>query len=253
MIVTMVRRMTFAVVLVVAVAVPAAAQAAKPQLLTVPPLVTNTQTQTFEFTIANWNYYECSLDGSAFQFCAPPVTYTSLPDGSHAFAVRANHNVPDCPPLDPDCGVFMAVTSDVSTFTFIVDRTRPEVSFTAGPKQGSSSRVRTVNIAFASEPGSTFVCTFDKRTPEPCESAVEWRNIEPGLHRVRVQATDAAGNVGDGSSLEFAVNTRTVTYRSINKTSAQRCVKRKLKRRGKVVRTKSGKIRYKTTCKRVRF
>lgn len=241
----MVRRALILGVAVAAFAAPTAAHAAKPQLLKVPPLVTNSQVQTFEFTIANPNFFSCSLDGSAFQFCSSPVSFASLLEGSHAFAVRANHNVPDCPVDDPDCGNFVAVTSDTSSFTFVVDRTKPEVSFTAGPKQGTASKARTANLAFASEPGSTFVCTFDKRTPEPCESTVEWRNIEPGLHRVKVQATDPAGNVGDSSSLEFAVNTRRITYRSINKTSAKRCMKKKVRR--------GGKLRKRTVCKRVRF
>jgi hypothetical protein len=33
--------------------------------------------------------FECSLDGTSFQPCASPVTYSRLPDGEHVFRVRA--------------------------------------------------------------------------------------------------------------------------------------------------------------------
>lgn len=250
------------VVVAAVLALPAAALAAKPQLLTVPPQFTNGATQSFEFTIAAAIQYQCSMDGAALAPCTSPTTYSGLAEGSHTFNVVALYNEPEMncvtfpPPIGEVCtptGSFIPTWSQASVFDFIVDRTGPTVGFEGRTKQGSASRSRTAEIAFIMERGGSYTCTFDKRTPEPCESPIEWRNVEPGLHRAKVRATDAAGNVGDEFSLEFAVNTRTVTYRSITKTTAKRCVKKKLKKNGKLVRSKSGKVRYKTTCKRVRF
>lgn len=258
----MIRRVLVICAIATAFVFPTAAEAAKPQLFTVPSTVTNSQVQSFEFTIASPIAYFCSMDGVLVAPCVSPMSFSGLAEGDHTFEVWATYMAPGpdiCTwfpdPIGEICtpGPPMPTGSEASLFSYRIDRTPPNVTFSGEPKQGSSIRNRIALIAFSAEAGSTYSCTFDQRTPEPCESPVEWRNLEAGLHRVKIQATDAAGNQGPASSLEFAVNTRSITYRSINKTSAKRCLKRKLKRRGKVVRTKSGKIRYKTTCKRVRF
>lgn len=255
------KRFCITSVALVFLALPAVASAAKPQLLTVPSQQTNAQTQTFEFAIALPISFECMIDSGPLAACTSPFVATGLGEGAHTFAVRAIHNVPleNCSPdgmggtICVPTGVLIPSLSDFASFNFIVDRTAPTVGFEGWPKQGSSTRSRTANIVFDMEGGGSYTCTFDKRTPEPCEAPIEWRNLQTGLHRVNVRGTDAAGNVGAEFSLEFAVNSRSVTYRSITKTRAKRCVRRKLKRRGKVMRTKKGKVRYKTTCKRVKF
>lgn len=247
-------KLRFALVLVVCLMAPASASAAKPQLLTVPPLFTNSQSQTFEFTIGASIYYECTLDGVLTSPCTSPKTYSGLSEGAHTFSVIAFYNAPQpdfCITLPPPGGEFCTPMDPIpswsqpSTFEFQVDRTAPTIAFAGAPKQGSSSRASTVNITFPMERGASYLCTFDKRTPEPCQAPIEWRNVEVGLHRVKVQATDSAGNVGAVYSLEFARNSRKVTYRSINKTSAKRCVKKKVRR--------GGELRKRTVCKRVRF
>lgn len=256
------KKLIVALTVVLALALPASSSAAKPQLLTVPPQFTNNATQTFEFTIAAAILYECSLDAAAMTPCTSPTTYSGLVEGQHTFTVIALYNAPEMscvvfpPPIGEVCtptGSTIPTWSQASVFEFTVDRTGPTVGFEGRTKQGMASRSRTAEIAFSMERGGSYLCTFDKRTPEPCEAPIEWRNLEPGLHRAKVRGTDAAGNVGAEFSLEFAVNTRTVTYRSITKTTARRCVKKKLKQNGKLVRTKSGKVRYKTACKRVKF
>lgn len=256
------RKFVFAAAVAVILAIPATASAATPQLLTVPPQYTNSDTQTFEFTIAAAILYECSMDGAALAPCTSPKSYSGLAEGSHTFSVVAQYNAPQpdfCTDFGPPIGLIctpmppIPTWSTATTFDFVVDRTGPTVGFEGWPKQAAASRSRTASIEFQMEPGGSYTCTFDKRTPEPCQAPIEWRNLSVGLHRVKVRGTDAAGNVGAEFSLEFAVNSRTVTYRSITKTTAKRCVKKKLKKKGKVVRTKSGKVRYKTACKRVRF
>lgn len=247
-------KLKFALVIVVCLAFPASASALKPQLLTVPPEITNSQTQTFEFTIAAAISYQCSLDGAALTACVSPQSYSGLAEGTHTFTVIAQYNAPQpdfCivipPSVTPTCFPMPPIptTSEASVFEFMVDRTGPTIEFAGTTKQGSASRARTANIQFQMERGGSYLCTFDKRTPEPCESPIDWRNLEIGLHRVKIQATDAAGNVGSVFSLEFAVNSRRITYRSITKTTAKRCVKKKVRR--------GGKLRNRTKCKKVRF
>lgn len=247
------KKLVIAAAVALTFAIPASASAAKPQLLTAPSQFTNSATQTFEFTIGAAILYQCSLDGAAFAPCTSPQSFNGLAEGVHSFAVNALYDapVPDTCVLLPPMPLWcfpnppIPTWSEVSTFDFTVDRTAPTVGFEGRTKQGLASRSRTADIVFRMEAGGSYTCTFDKRTPEPCMAPIAWRNLNTGLHRVKVRGTDAAGNIGAEFSLEFAVNSRTVTYRSIAKTTAKRCVKKKLK--------KNGKARYKSTCKRVKF
>lgn len=43
-------------------------------------------------------------------------------------------------------------------------------------------------------PGDTFRCKLDSGPFSPCKSPRKWRHLTPGMHRVAVVATDAAGN-----------------------------------------------------------
>ena len=44
---------------------------------------------SFEFSATEPGALECKLDGDAWGSCASPMTYSSLPEGEHSFAVRA--------------------------------------------------------------------------------------------------------------------------------------------------------------------
>ncbi|HEX2129272.1 MAG TPA: PQQ-dependent sugar dehydrogenase, partial [Solirubrobacterales bacterium] len=44
------------------------------------------------------------------------------------------------------------------------------------------------------EPGSTFECRLDQRRWKPCGAKRRLKNLDPGRHRFRARATDAAGN-----------------------------------------------------------
>jgi hypothetical protein len=58
-------------------------------------------------------------------------------------------------------------------------------------------RGRGIAIQFGSGgggPGDTFLCKLDRRPFAPCRTPRKWRQLEPGMHRVAVVATDAAGN-----------------------------------------------------------
>ena len=68
---------------------------------TTPPTVTidsgpswtvSTDSATFAFSSEAGAILECSLDGASFSTCASPKNYTSLPDGSHTFGVKATDN-----------------------------------------------------------------------------------------------------------------------------------------------------------------
>jgi trimeric autotransporter adhesin len=55
---------------------------------------------------------------------------------------------------------------------------------------------RTATFRFASgEPGSTFSCRLDNKTPRRCTSPKTYRQLKPGKHVFRVTARDRAGNL----------------------------------------------------------
>jgi hypothetical protein len=71
--------------------------------------------------------FECALDHASFTSCVPPVTYTSLPEGRHDFAVRA-----------VDAAGNMDQTPAAATWT--IDVTPPETTITEA--EGGGRRVR---------------------------------------------------------------------------------------------------------------
>lgn len=102
---------------------------------TVPTVVSGTDNRTLKFSSSVYGpgtTYECSLDGAAYASCAPPVSYPNLAIGSHTLAVRSyNQGTVDGTPASKTWNV-----------------TTPNVSFTAGPAEGSTTTDR--NPSFTS-------------------------------------------------------------------------------------------------------
>jgi hypothetical protein len=73
------------------------------------------------------------------------------------------------------------------------DTVPPETTITKSPN-GSTAK-RKAKITFSSnEPGSTFECKLDRKPFKPCSSPKRLKKLDPGKHKFRVRATDAAGN-----------------------------------------------------------
>lgn len=97
------------------------------------------------------------------------------PQGA-AFDIGADELVPVVtPPLPP-----------------AADTTPPETKIDKGPKK--KSRKRKAEFQFSSsEAGSTFTCRLDKKATKACTSPLKLK-LKRGKHKLRVVATDAAGN-----------------------------------------------------------
>ncbi len=72
------------------------------------------------------------------------------------------------------------------------DKTPPETTILSGP--AGRTRSHTAKFSFgASEAGATFSCQLDRGDWKPCDSSTSFK-VKPGYHKLRVRATDAAGN-----------------------------------------------------------
>ena len=47
----------------------------------------------------------------------------------------------------------------------------------------------------SSEPGSSFLCKLDNKSFRPCHSPKTYRHLDAGKHKVKIEASDAAGNL----------------------------------------------------------
>jgi hypothetical protein len=79
--------------------------------------------------------------------------------------------------------------------TYVEDSTAPVVKITYGPAFKTLRRVQTFRFAdMTGDLTTTFVCSLDRRAFAPCRSPKTYRRLRLGPHRLRVKATDAAGN-----------------------------------------------------------
>jgi hypothetical protein len=92
---------------------------------------------------------------------------------------------------------------------FTTDSTRPNVTITAGPAQGSTIADPTPTFRFASsEAGSTFLCKFDAKPFLACPSPYTPKAaLKDGAHTFAVRAVDAAGNASVIVKRAFTVKT----------------------------------------------
>lgn len=126
--------------------------------------------------------YECSLDGGAYQACAPNVAYVGLAAGRHLFLARARDEAGN---VDG---------SPARRRWTVVDTSRPDTTITDHPRVSSRDRSPTFRFR-SSESGSTFECRLDAGSWRSCSSPRTYSALALGSHVFRVRARDATGNV----------------------------------------------------------
>ena len=142
-------------------------------------------TPTFTFSSEPNATFECSMDGgTTFGSCSGAGEHTPdpLPDGPYTFAVRGTDEAAN-------------VETSPATRTFTVDTAEPDTTIKAGPKK--RTRKRTARFAWKATDATetSFQCALDAKPFSPCATPKTYRNVRPGKHKLRVLATDAAGNV----------------------------------------------------------
>jgi Big-like domain-containing protein len=158
-----------------------------------PSTPTNQTSATLSFSSNKpGSTFQCRLDSGSFAACTSPKTYSSLPDGSHTFDVKAT---------DP------ANNTGVGTRTWTVDTVAPP-----GPAIGGGPPAATnqTGATFAFSDGETvvgFSCRIDSATFAPCSNPKSYAGLADGPHTFAVRAQDAAGNLSSPSSYDWTVDT----------------------------------------------
>jgi hypothetical protein len=143
----------------------------------------STSSADFSFSATeDGSTFECSLDGSAFEPCSSPQSYTHLSEGSHSLEVKATDQGGNTDPTP-------------ASLIWTVDTTTPETTIASGPADGATLSSGDASFTFSSnEAGSTLECSLDSAAYTGCTSPKEYTDLSEGSHTFSVRATDAAGN-----------------------------------------------------------
>jgi len=120
------------------------------------------------------DFYECSRD-------VPFASGSVLGEGEWQFVVHAGDAVHN---------------TTVARHLFVIDRTPPDLNFTAGPAEGSTVSESKVSYAWTAEDanGAKQTCSVDDGTPVDCDGGIDL-TLADGAHTLAVAAIDEAGNV----------------------------------------------------------
>ena len=130
--------------------------------------------------------FQCSLDKSPFAPCSElGVSYGSLRNGSHTFAVRAIDRAGN-------------VDTVPAGYTWRIAAPLPETRIVKAPPgrialRGSKRRARVTFRFVSSKPSSTFRCRLDRGRFRSCRPPLKLR-VGTGRHRFEVYAIDDLGN-----------------------------------------------------------
>ncbi|MGH3370500.1 MAG: putative metal-binding motif-containing protein [Nocardioidaceae bacterium] len=124
--------------------------------------------------------YECAFDGAPLAGCESPRSVGDLPDGHHAFRVRAR---------DPS-----GQWGPIASREWDVDNVSPAIVIADGPTGPTPSR--TVTFRFLADDAERLDCALDGGAWSACDSTAShtYRGLAEGPHTIRVRGQDRAGN-----------------------------------------------------------
>jgi hypothetical protein len=172
-----------------------------------PAAVTNATGASFSFTSTESpSTFECQIDGGAIAACTSPKAYAGLAQGSHTFSVRA---------IDQ----YGNVDQSPASFTWTVDTSAPVAPTISTPGSDIVTNDTTPAIGGLSEVGST-VKVYEGATligTAVANGSGVWAlspdpTLTQGVHVLKANATDPAGNVSpDSSNRTITVDTTAPT------------------------------------------
>ena len=166
-----------------------------------PSGLTANASPSFAFSSEPGATFQCKLDGESFADCTSPKPYTSLPDGSHSFEVRAIDAAGNADPTP-------------ATRSFTVDASPPDIFDLTTPADNA--------VVKSPRPELGWEATFDSiagldiyvlvvdgieiaQFPPGIESHLIADDLSPGIHTWTVKARDTLGNLQAAPSRTFIV------------------------------------------------
>jgi Bacterial Ig-like domain len=162
--------------------------------------------------------FQCSLDGSKFEECTSPQSYSGLGQGSHTFRVRAiASGLTDTSPASR--------TWTVNTGT--VDTEAPETTIDTEPANPSNNASPSFTFSGTDDVTPSANLTFECSLDDPansafanCTSPKNLTGLSDGSHTFFVRATDEAGNTdGSAASHIWSVDTAAPTIINVSHVS----------------------------------
>jgi hypothetical protein len=146
-----------------------------------PPTITNQGSAEFAFGSTEvGSTFQCRLDGSAFEACTSPKSYSNISSGAHSFQVRATDEIGNTDPNPPN-------------YLWTIDATPPDTMLNARPRARTSATSAT--FAFTATEAATFECSLDAGAFATCTPPKRYSRLRRGRHIFLVRAIDPAGNV----------------------------------------------------------
>jgi hypothetical protein len=164
---------------------------------------TKTADSTPEFTFSSNEdpnvVYECSVDGNGFGSCTSPFSPgTPLPEGTHAFEVRA-------------VDTFGADITPAASGTFDVDTTAPDTAIDSGPAPESDATSATISFVGIGSDVASYECKLDAEDWRTCKPPASYNDLAVGTHTFSVRAIDDVGNADQSeATVTFKVTSKPV-------------------------------------------
>jgi len=158
----------------------------------VPPAATSSQTLFARFAGEQGGSFECRSGGGAWQVCASPRSFSSLPDATYSLEVRQSDEAGN--------------TGPVARIDWIVDTVRPGPPVLGGLPQGAV-RSTSATASIDGEPGGRLECRMNGNPWTTCQSPVQMEGLAQGAQKLEVRQVDLAGNTGEIATAQWTVDT----------------------------------------------
>jgi arylsulfatase A-like enzyme len=147
---------------------------------TAPPADTTQQDAVFRFAPleVTTGGFACTLDGERVDCATGSLRFDRIRDGEHTLQVSATD---------------LAGNLGLTSYSWVVDRSGPEVFIVEGPKRTTDQTTAIFNLRSTANP-DMFVCQLDDLPPMPCFTAPVLSGLANGKHELVVWAYDNADN-----------------------------------------------------------
>jgi uncharacterized delta-60 repeat protein len=141
---------------------------------------TNDPTPTFQFSSSEaGSTFACGFEGLSAP-CSSPFTPPALADGSHSFSLTGTDKAGNA--------------SAAQSRRFTVDTRKPELKIKGKAKVKTAGRKGRDKLKLKANEPSTFTCRVDRKKAKPCKAKYKTPKLKLGNHKLKVTATDRAGN-----------------------------------------------------------